>query len=150
MSKIQNYQISLKAILKNKQGETLILKCEEYGAYKGCYDFPGGRINEGEFELPYEEIISREISEELGNIEFKIKTKPVAVGRHFVPAHVSRTTGEWMDDIYVMYVFFEGEFLGGDIAISDEHLEYKWIDLSSEKLDDLFKSGILEGASMCV
>lgn len=148
MSKIQNYQISLKVILKNKKGEILILQCEDYGSYKGYWDFPGGRINVGEFEDAYEKIIAREIQEEVGNIEYKINCKPVAVGRHFVPAHLSRGEQKYVDDICVMYIFFEGEYFGGDINISNEHLKYKWQDLPLCQLNKLFVSGLLEGVEM--
>jgi 8-oxo-dGTP pyrophosphatase MutT (NUDIX family) len=148
MPKIQDYQVSLKVILKNKRGEALILKSEEYGSYKGYWDFPGGRIDEDEFHDSYEKIIAREIKEEVGNIKYKINCKPVAIGRHFVPAHITRRTKEYMDDLCVMYVFFEAEYLDGDICISDEHLEYKWQNLFDCQLDKLFVSGLLEGAEM--
>ncbi len=121
------------------------MKTPEYGSYSGCYDLPGGRIDANEFDVPYEQIMKREITEEVGDIQYKFNPKPVAIGRHLVHAHQSRLKRE----LHIQYIFFEAEYLGGDICVSREHTEYKWVDMSAEKLEDLFKSGILEGMKMC-
>ena len=60
------YHVSLKAILKNKAGEILILKARQQGTFSGFYDLPGGRIDEDEFSKSLLEILKREISEESG------------------------------------------------------------------------------------
>ncbi|MFH1029655.1 MAG: NUDIX domain-containing protein [bacterium] len=142
------YQISLKLILKNNKGEVIILKTLEKGSYKGFYDLPGGRINTDEFNMPVMKILEREVTEEIGNVQFSLKNPiPVATGRHqFIakwgpPERIGK-------NIHVLYLFFEGDYFGGDINISNEHSEYKWIKLEDIYLEKYFKSGILEGIRM--
>lgn len=84
-SKKDFYNVSLKVFLKNNRGEVLALKANRGGSYKGFYDLPGGRINIDEFETPLENIIKREVAEEIGNVKFKINLKPVALGRNENP-----------------------------------------------------------------
>ncbi len=145
MKKVRDfYQISLKLILKNKKGEVLILKAVPKGSYAGYYDLPGGRIDTDEFGVPFPEIIKREVKEELGNIKFKLKPVPVAIGRHLILARLT-SAGK---DIHIFHVFFEAKYLSGKIKISPEHEGLKWIKLSNKNLSELFRSGILEGMKM--
>lgn len=135
------YQVSLKAFLKNKEGQILALKCVDTGSCAGFYDLPGGRIDTDEFSTPYVEILQREIAEELGqNIQVKIKPTPVAIGRHLIPAHLTRA---W-NDVNVLYVFFEVFHIRGEFHISDEHQGMKWLDLNAISLEEYFTSGVLE------
>lgn len=139
------YQISLKLLLKNNKGDILALKAVDNGSYAGYYDVPGGRIDIDEFETDFSEIISREISEEIGDIEFRIQSKsPVATGRHLIPSSLTRTG----KDIHVLYLFFEAEYLTGDVKINHEHTDYQWLDLEGIDLTKYFTSGILEGIKM--
>jgi len=134
------YQVSLKVFLKNSAGQVLVLKASEEGSYRGSYDLPGGRINADEFRLSFMEVLYREIQEEVGNVDCLIKENPVSLGRHFVPKGPLRD-----DSMQFLYVFFEGEYRGGDIKISPEHTSYEWVDLKTIPLEDYFMSGILEG-----
>ena len=139
------YQISLKLLLKNDKGEVLALKAVDAGSYAGFYDFPGGRIDTDEFEMPFSKIIKREAVEEIGDsVIFELKSKPVAIGRHFIPAKFNSTK----EDLKVMYIFFEAEYKSGEIEISPEHVGYKWFNLEKEDPAKLFKSGILEAINM--
>lgn len=141
------YQISLKIILKNQQGEVLILRAIDNGSYAGYYDLPGGRINADEFRTPrtpLPKIIEREVIEEIGKIKYKLNKKPVATGRHLIPKKYLSLK----KDIHCFYVFFEAVYISGKIKISSEHVGYKWVDLNKIKLTDYFKSGILEGLKM--
>lgn len=138
------YQVSLKLILKNSQGEVLIMGGVPGGSYEGFYDFPGGRIDTDEFYTPFAEVIEREAEEELGDISFKLYPKPVAVGRHLIPAEMTSQGRE----IPVLYVFFKAEYIDGEIKPSQEHAGFKWVDLSKQPLEKLFKSGNLEGIKM--
>ncbi len=131
------YQVSLKLILKNKEGAILILKGAEGGTYSGYYDLPGGRIDTDEFSTPIETIIGREIKEEIGDIKYSLNSKPVAVGRHALIKNEKET--------HILYIFFEAQHLGGDIKISDEHGNFEWVNLGDAELSKFFKSGILEG-----
>ncbi len=135
------YQISLKLILKNDKGEVLILNAIRGGTFEGFYDLPGGRIDVDEFRIDFEDILKREINEELGEIKVDISSIPISIGRHLIPASLSSTGSE----MHVLYLFFEGCYLSGDIKISEEHLGYKWVNLKEIVLDEYFNSGILEG-----
>ncbi len=79
---VDNYQVSLKLVLKNERAEILILN--EPLASGRC-DLPGGRIDTDEFDVSFEKIIAREIAEELGKISYQMSPFPVAVGRHRIP-----------------------------------------------------------------
>jgi 8-oxo-dGTP pyrophosphatase MutT (NUDIX family) len=138
------YQISLKLLLKNSQGEILGLKGVDNGSYAGFYDLPGGRIDTDEFNTDFSKILDREIKEEIGNIIYHLNTTPVAVGRHLVPA--SMTSAK--QDIHILYLFFKAEYIKGDLRLSNEHLGYKWFNLQDVELTTYFISGILEGINM--
>ena len=138
------YQVSLKIILKNEQGQILVLKGHPRGSFAGFYDLPGGRIEEDEFSIPLDLIIEREIKEEIGEVDVEIGLKPVAVGRHLIPAAMT----EEKKDLHLLYVFFEAKLRSGQVSISNEHDGYKWLSLNDINLADFFKSGILEGIKM--
>ncbi len=138
------YQVSLKLFLKNTKGETLILGALPMGSYTGYYDVPGGRILDTEFRIPLVDIVKRELKEECDVTDVTIKEKPVAVGRHLVPAVQTRLNR----DIHVLYLFFEATLNSGEITISKEHTSFEWVDLKSLDIEKYFKSGILEGVKM--
>ncbi len=138
------YHISLKLLLKNKRGEILVLKALDDGNLAGYYDVPGGRIDTDEFTTPFEDILRREVKEEIGSPEVYINLNPVAVSRGIISA--SKMHGG--RGIHIFYVFFEAEYKGGDIVISDEHTDHKWINLKEIDLKDYFTAGILEGVEM--
>ena len=140
------YQVSLKVFLKNNKGEVLALKAVNKGSLAGFYDFPGGRIDANEFKVPFREIIKREIKEEVGDIKYDLAVKPIATGRHVIPKKFTKNK----KDIHVIYLFFEAKYLGGKIKLSREHTGYRWLNLKEIKMEEYFKSGILEGLRMWV
>lgn len=139
------YQISLKLLLKNQNGEVLLLKGLDTGTFSGFYELPGGRIDIDEFQTPYTDILKREASEELGDVNIEISSTPVAIGRHMV---LAKHTGNKIKDVPIMYIFFEGKYINGNIEISNEHSGHQWVDLDSVDLEKYFRSGILEGLRM--
>ncbi len=146
MSKIRDfYHVSLKAILKNKKGEVLILKADSEGTFAGFYDLPGGRIDEDEFSVPLPEILKREILEEIGNVTVQINEIPVAVGRHLIKKEHAHSE----KDIPVLYVFYEVNLKNdSEIFISEEHEGFQWVELRELELEKYFTSGILDGVKM--
>lgn len=137
------YQVSLKIFLKNREGKTLILESPDESFFAGSYDFPGGRIDENEHGVSLENILKREILEELGDIKYQLKYKPVAVGRHQVPSKQSPGT-----IVSILMLFFEAEYLEGEIKLSEEHTKFAWEDLESMDLEKSFKGGTLEAVKM--
>ncbi len=138
------YHVSLKVILKNDQNEILLLKPHPNGSFGDFYDLPGGRIDTDEFVKPFSDILKREIIEEIGDITFVLDSQPVAIGRHLIPASMSKNNS----DIHVLYIFFQANYVSGEIKISSEHTSFTWIDLLKDEPETLFKSGILEGIRM--
>lgn len=135
------YHISLKAILKNKNGEVLVLKADSNGTFAGFYDLPGGRIDEDEFAIPLSEILKREITEEIGEAEISINEIPVGVGRHCIKKEHANSE----KDIRVFYVLYEVGLETGNVNISDEHEGFEWVNLNKIEIEKYFTSGLLDG-----
>lgn len=127
------YQVSLKLILK-RGDEILALKAREDGMFRGYYDMPGGRIHADEFGKELAGVLRREVQEELGDVRFSMRPEPVALGQH-----------KSLDGIFVLYVFFVGEYESGEPKISHEHIGWDWLKLTDANLGQYFTSGILEG-----
>jgi 8-oxo-dGTP pyrophosphatase MutT (NUDIX family) len=132
------YHIGLKAILRNREGKVLVLRTPSDSAFGGKCDLPGGRINEDEFSSPLEEILKREIQEEIGSDDVTIHPRPVALGRH---RFASSRTGF----VRIFFIFFEVDFQGEAVTLSVEHAGYEWVDLKAIDLEQYFTSGILDG-----
>lgn len=145
MKKLKNmpekdfYQISLKLIIRNNKNEVLVLKDQNSGTFAGFYDLPGGRIDDNEFSVGFMDILKRELTEEIGDVKILVHNKPVALGR---------ALSQRINNIRVIYIFFEAEYKSGEIVINEEHTAYKWVKLEEIKLEEYFTSGILEGIKM--
>ena len=73
----------------------------------------------GEFAVPFDEILERELREELG-ADFRYRSNgPVAIFRHRRPEIAA--LGE--PEARIVMIGFEVEYLGGEIRLSDEHAE---------------------------
>jgi 8-oxo-dGTP pyrophosphatase MutT (NUDIX family) len=140
MSENYFFQVSLKLLIHNSEGEVLLLKGLADGPMAGLYDFPGGRIAEGENAEPFESIMKREVAEELGaDFAWQLRSKnPVTVARHHY------TSKKYGHDLTVLWLLFEADTLSDKITISPEHSGYKWIDIKSIVLEDYFVNGPLE------
>ena len=77
-------------------------------------------------------------------MQVEINSKPVAIGRHLIAAHLTRAAR----DLHVLYIFFEATLIGGDLKISDEDTGQTWLDLNTIDPKDYFTSGLLEGIEM--
>lgn len=135
------FNISLKLILENDKGEILGLECVKEGILSGYYDCPGGRINGGELTIPYDQIIAREMAEEVGpDVRYAADlSHPVSTGKHI---YFSQKLGR---ENCIFMLFFRAKYLGGAIKISEEHIGYRWIDLGREPAEMYFTLGFLEG-----
>ncbi len=111
------FQIAAKAIVK-KDDEILILLTSD-----GYYDFPGGRMDESEVNLSLNQVLSRELEEELGD-SFKFDIGKIA----FV---AKRRYDKNNKDNRILATFFEVTYKDGDIVLSDEHASSKWVNPKS-------------------
>ena len=103
---------------KNKNGEPIIFATQRgYGDFKGGWEFPGGKIEEG--ETP-QEALKREIMEEL-NTEIKVGELIDTIEFDYPTFHLS------MD-------CFWAEVVSGDLVLK-EHEAAKW--MTKEELDSV-------------
>lgn len=99
------------AILK-KEDKILIAKKREGKPLAGLWEFPGGKIEEG--ETPEESII-RELMEEL-NIKVRVNE------------YVGESIYDYGDGEIISLKGFTAEIIEGNIKLTD-HDEYKWVTL---------------------
>lgn len=131
MSENQLFEISLKTILKDDKGSILVLENSEKSWMYGFFDLPGGRIQKHEIDVKLHEVAQRELLEEVGNIKFEMDERPVSYGRHH---YISKDNHH----IHVIWIFFEAQYLGGEIKISEEHTGYRWVRLDEIDLEKSF------------
>ena len=106
------FQISVKILLRN--GDKVLLT----RAQEGDIDLPGGRIDVGEENVPFGDIIAREVREELGE-DIKFRLGPILFIHHI---------GQTKKEGWILNVVFDAEYISGDIKLSDEHISYEWVD----------------------
>lgn len=109
-------QVGVKVLIINDKGQYLFLRrsLQKYPDLDQQWDIPGGRINPGE-ALP--KALSREVKEETG-LEIVGEPRLLAAQDIFISAaqkHVVRLTYQVS--------------ASGDITLSDEHDEYRWMEL---------------------
>lgn len=107
------FQVATKLMLK-KGGKILALITND-----DYLDFPGGRIDETEVDLPLEVALKREIEEELGpSLKYEVE-KPIFISkRHYTK------NGQ---NFRIVAIYYEAKYLSGDIKLSDEHAVFKWV-----------------------
>ncbi len=111
------FQVGAKAIVS--KGDKILLLTTP----SGLYDFPGGRMDESEVELEIKEVLLREIHEELGeNFKCKLGKVIFVSKRHYTKNNL---------DYRVLVIFFEAQFIDGDIELSEEHSSSSWVEPAS-------------------
>ncbi len=107
------FQVTIKTLL-HRDGEILALTTQD-----GYVDFPGGRIDKSEVGLATTEVLHRELSEELGKtLEFSIQDIAFISKRQYNRGDVA---------INVLAIYYNTEYIRGDVVLSDEHAKYRWI-----------------------
>ena len=112
-SQMSEFKVALKAIIQ-KDGKILVLKrsCEE-DVFAELWDIPGGKIEYGEKTT---DGIKREVFEETG-LDVEIEFRPWSLWSFMTPAKERQTVG----------ITLLAKYLGGDVKLSSEHIDYKWI-----------------------
>ena len=122
-----NFQVATKALFI-KDGKILTLTTPN-----NYVDFPGGRLDDTEYELPFKEGLKRELSEELGNkISYTINDFAFASKRDYI--HLGQH--------HIVALFFNVTYISGEFMLSDEHEKLEWLtpkQLIARK--DRFQSG---------
>jgi 8-oxo-dGTP diphosphatase len=112
-----NFRVAVKAFITNN-GKLLLLKRRSNDVHKpGVWDIPGGRLEVG--EDPYEGL-HRELKEEAG-----------AEGQILLPIDVHHFVRD--DGQKITMLIFLCKLNSEEVILSEEHEEYKWVDLSSER-----------------
>jgi 8-oxo-dGTP diphosphatase len=117
----KNYRLSLKMLIRDSNGCFLVLKRSlNSKGNPGKWDFPGGKVDPGEI---LDQGIIREVFEETG-LSVSI-TRVMGAGESEAP------------EFKVAYLFMEGAVLSGKIILSDEHIDFCWVDLAELKNMDI-------------
>ncbi|MBI3460354.1 NUDIX domain-containing protein [Candidatus Acetothermia bacterium] len=115
---IQRFHVGIKAFIL-RDGQLLLLR---ESVEPSWWEIPGGRIDVGEEALPPEEVLQRELREELGtDFRYRIDLPLVTWIR---PPHGDRKQ-------FAFLVGFLCRTEGGEIRLSDEHSELRWVDRDS-------------------
>lgn len=104
--------IKVVAAILEKEDKILIAKKREGKPLAGLWEFPGGKIEEG--ETPEESLI-RELMEEM-NIKVRVNE------------YVGESIYDYGDGKVISLKGFTAEIVEGDIKLTD-HDEYKWVTL---------------------
>ena len=121
----QLFQIGVKALIKNDQGQILVLQ-----NHKGYWDIPGGRMDSGETFL---ETLSRELSEEAGLV--------IAGTPEFYDAVLSNITIQ-TDNVTagLTLLVCTVQVSSKDITLGDEEAAYEWVhpELAADRLSNKY------------
>lgn len=121
------YIISVYALIRNENGEFLLLRRSENSRTNpGKWDLPGGKVNPDE---SLKEGVVREVWEE--------------TGISIVPGDIAGEVNFELPEKKVIAIVFDGGYVVADVKLSYEHMEYTWISLEKiigmEELPDYFK-----------
>ena len=94
------------------------------------WELPGGKVDPGEF---FDVALVREFKEET-NLDVKIESLFEVVQDEFI----SRRTNQPISTVQLMMNL---EIIDGEVQISSEHDDYKWV--SKEELKELYDEGML-------
>ncbi|MFA5799905.1 MAG: NUDIX domain-containing protein [Candidatus Peribacteraceae bacterium] len=134
---IQNkdqYFVAVKVFLEH-QGKLFIFK-DRFGDW----DLPGGRITKDEFDIPLEDIIRRKMKEEIGdNVEYSLE-KPLVFMRH---ERVESAPGN--PTVRIFAIGYPATLESGEIKLSNQHLEMRWVEPSHFRPEEYFTGGWLKG-----
>lgn len=122
-------QVGVKVILKNEQGEVLLLRRNpvKYPEIGPTWDIPGGRIDTG---IPLIDNLKREVKEETG---LEIISEPKLLYSQDI-LNIERFPGR-----HVVRLTYVAE-ANGEVSIDEESLEYKWVEINQLKnAEDLDK-----------
>lgn len=115
------FHLGVKALIRNKKGEVLVLQANIKDFKRGTsieehWDLPGGRIQKGS---TIEETLVREVEEEIGVTKIKIVK--------LLDASLSKMRISHVDAGLILFTYLCEIDEGVKIALTDnEHLNFKW------------------------
>lgn len=130
--------VGVKALIVNDEGKILIAQEPTNFIGGGTWELPGGKLSDGEEKVPLEEVLAREIKEELGNID-------ISVGKVIdVMRRPWNKPGALADMVFL--AVFLCKYNGGEITLSEENNSFAWIeekDISSYEYIDGYKEVLI-------
>ncbi|MDO5848605.1 MAG: NUDIX domain-containing protein [Methanobrevibacter sp.] len=113
----KGYGLTMRGIIKNENGEILLLKrCPNCHYGSEMWELPGGKVDKGEF---FDEALIREIKEETG-LNSKLGDFCEGISEKYPHKRTVQI---------IMYL----KDVEGDVKISDEHIDYMWADIEKMK-----------------
>ena len=112
--------IGVKALIVNAEGKVLITQEPMHFVGGGKWELPGGKLNEGEEATSLEEVLAREIHEELGD-QFSVSVDRVID----VMRRPWNKPGAKADMVFL--AVFLCTYKGGEIVLSEENNGYAWV-----------------------
>jgi 8-oxo-dGTP diphosphatase len=121
------FRLSMKVVILNDEGKCLLIRRSMNSkGNPGKWDFPGGKVDQGE---TFDEGLFREVYEET-KLRISLE-RPLTVVESESPTN------------RVIYLFMEGKLVEGEVILSEEHEDHKWItkdemanmDLATQFLD---------------
>lgn len=110
------YQVATKALIFDGD-KVLVLHTPD-----GYIDFPGGRVDESERDIPWIEALRREVDEEVG------EHVQLDIGQTlFVSKRTYHKEGKTH---YIAAIFFECTYMSGDVTLSEEHGNHEWMTMA--------------------
>ena len=120
MDKNKISYIGVKGVIVNDEGKVLVTQEPTHFIGGGKWKLPGGKIAVGEEEIPLEEILLREIREELSET-FQVEVAEIID----VMRRPWNKPGASADQ--VMLVVFKCLYCGGEVVLSHENNDFAWI-----------------------
>jgi ADP-ribose pyrophosphatase YjhB (NUDIX family) len=131
------YFVAVKVFLEDGNGNLLITK-DRFGDW----DIPGGRLREGDFEVPLEQIAERKMKEELGeSVQYRLED-PIVMMRHERDEILA--TGE-REKRRIFAIGYRAQYLGGDIVLGTNHEKFEWVSIETFEPEKYFTGGWLKG-----
>jgi 8-oxo-dGTP diphosphatase len=118
---VKTFYVGIKGVIV-KDGKVLVLRPNAAQGRHDNWEVPGGRIDDDE---SIEQTLNRELLEEVPNI------KNVRI-REILHAFRLNKDIEGDKSLFLVYYRVTADF-DGDPQISDEHVDWKWIDLNEAK-----------------
>ena len=111
MKEVRQFEISLKAFITRGDGVLILRETGE-----GYWELPGGRIDVGEEWSPRDDVLRRELAEELGpDFDFGV----LGMSETWVLKR--------LDGVFVFLIGHHCLYRGGELRLSHEHSASEWV-----------------------
>lgn len=115
------FKLAVSVFIDNGNDEFLLIqRSSESGHYAGCWETPGGKVDEGE---SFDQALLREVKEETG---LTISLDAVAGVTEFELPHIK-----------VVMLYMKGTLVSGEVKLSHEHQDFQWCKLSEINTKEL-------------